>query len=292
MSQEREIVAWITKNGKHIPIYASDEPTKAEQKKERDIAQAKEQADRLNGTAGGKLHSNSTRKEIQDYYKNNFNMTVSDNYFDYNCEPEFLVKSADSIEKIYSEFPILKDTKYNLEAVDFSNSKYIPKEYENTTAASVCDYSGRLLVNVWQFNRNIFPDIADMWIEKASENFFPKNSTIYDCLIHELGHKVEIALAKGIGTSKSELNRHDIAEIIVKDAYSRLPQGMFKSLQSARKSISGYAGTNYQTTSGKRITAYEETFAEAIADYVINGVKSSQFSKLIVQDIKDIIEDF
>lgn len=288
---DRKVIAWITKDGKHIPIYENNEPTKAEQKKNRDIAKAKEQADVLNGVKDGKLHSNASKKEIQNYYKDNFNITVNDNYFDYNCEPDFLIQSSKTIDKIYSEFPILKDSKYTLEAVDFAHSRYIQKGYEDVTAASVCDYSGKLLMNVWQFNRLTFGDLKDMWDNQVKEGKFVKNSTIYDCLIHELGHKVEIALAKGIGTSKDELSEHNIAEIIVKDAYARLPQGMFKSLQSARKSISGYSGTIYQTTSGKRITAYEETFAEAITDYVVNGAKSSQFSKLIVKDIKDIIED-
>ena len=46
---EREPIAWVTRNGQHIPIFADSEPTDAEKKKEHDIAESKKQADRLNG---------------------------------------------------------------------------------------------------------------------------------------------------------------------------------------------------------------------------------------------------
>ncbi len=43
MSKEREPIAWITRGGKHIPIYA-DEPSDDEKKKNMQIQQSKEQA--------------------------------------------------------------------------------------------------------------------------------------------------------------------------------------------------------------------------------------------------------
>lgn len=65
MQNEREVVAWYTVNGKHIPIFADNEPTKAEQKKERDIQQAKEQADALNNPL--KAHFAKENKKVEDF---------------------------------------------------------------------------------------------------------------------------------------------------------------------------------------------------------------------------------
>lgn len=43
MGKEREPIAWITRGGKHIPIFV-DEPTEDEKKKDREIAASKKQA--------------------------------------------------------------------------------------------------------------------------------------------------------------------------------------------------------------------------------------------------------
>jgi hypothetical protein len=44
---DREPIAWITKNGKHIPIF-DEGPTEDEKKKDREIAESKKQADEKN----------------------------------------------------------------------------------------------------------------------------------------------------------------------------------------------------------------------------------------------------
>lgn len=65
MADDREIIAWYTANGKHIPIFADNEPTDAEKKKDREINQAKEQADRLNNPL--KEHFEKENKRIEDF---------------------------------------------------------------------------------------------------------------------------------------------------------------------------------------------------------------------------------
>ena len=45
---EKKPITWITKNGKHIPIY--DEPTEDEKKKEREIAGNEKEATEKNKT--------------------------------------------------------------------------------------------------------------------------------------------------------------------------------------------------------------------------------------------------
>lgn len=44
MAQDKEPIAWITRGGKHIPIFA-DEPTEDEKKKDREIEESKKQAE-------------------------------------------------------------------------------------------------------------------------------------------------------------------------------------------------------------------------------------------------------
>ena len=44
-----EVIAWITRGGKHVPIFDTDSPTQEEKKKEHDITESKKQADKLNG---------------------------------------------------------------------------------------------------------------------------------------------------------------------------------------------------------------------------------------------------
>ena len=67
---EKEIIGWYTANGKHIPIFADNEPTDAEKKKDREIAQAKEEADRLNGKTK-KFNPKSLGWEYDGYSKPN-----------------------------------------------------------------------------------------------------------------------------------------------------------------------------------------------------------------------------
>lgn len=53
MAEKREPIAWVTRGGKHIPIFA-DEPSQDEKKKDKDIEENKKQADEKNGKVSGK----------------------------------------------------------------------------------------------------------------------------------------------------------------------------------------------------------------------------------------------
>ena len=289
MSENKQVVAWITKDGRHIPIYAINVPSKAEQKKEREIAQAKEQANRLNGK--GKLSSQSTLKEIMEYYKSHYNISIDSEYFYQNMSGKFLVKSADNLDKLYAEFPVLKDEEYKIIPKDFKHTRDIPKAFSNTTALSKSDYKNEIWLNTNRFHKDIFDALEHDYAEAVEQHKFPANTTVYNALVHELGHKVEIAIAKGVGISESALKYNDIAFNVIKGTYKEFPKGVFKSLQKARDSISLYSGTNYDTDGGKLIPAYEETFAEAISDFITNGNNANIFSKKIVTNIKEILKD-
>ena len=130
MQNEREVVAWYTVNGKHIPIFADNEPTKAEQKKERDIQQAKEQADILNG-----------KSKKKDIYKKMSGLTFGmlretddfydvDGYSNKKTEKAMLNQLANAIEKIdKSEAENIRDSvKWN-EIVQYKGKDAKPGEY-------------------------------------------------------------------------------------------------------------------------------------------------------------------
>lgn len=295
---QREVENWITINGKHVPIFKQDSKRDTtykaiavsnENKKNAEIAKNQEIANQLNAGKVNKLSRYSTPKEIQVYYKNKYNISVDNSYFEHNNEPEFLIDSTKNFDKLYAEFPILKDANYKIISKDFDHEKLIPEEYKNTTALSKSDYKGEIWLNAWHFNRNEFPKIAEEFAIQTTKGKFPKNTSIYNVLVHELGHKVEIEIARSIGVSESELKYNGIAELIVKQSYKDMPAGMYKTIQRARNSISKYSGTNYTASDGSRIYAYEETFAEAISDYITNGSKAQPFSLKIVENIKSII---
>ena len=69
MSEQKKVIAWYTANGKHIPIFEDNEPSSAEKKKDRDIQQAKEQADRLNNPL--KAHFEKENARIKDFMSGN-----------------------------------------------------------------------------------------------------------------------------------------------------------------------------------------------------------------------------
>lgn len=132
-----------------------------------------------------------------------------------------------------------------------------------------------------------FTDIPT--IEASYENcvkngFHPpvgKRTAIEAVTAHELGHaiadKINEARRKG-GYSTSEAN----SEIVINAFRAAYPSkgNSLIELTKARKSISGYALTNYH-----------ETVAEAVADVYCNGGRARKFSKAVVQELKKTIKN-
>ena len=106
---EREVIAWYTANGKHIPIFADNEPTENEKKKEREIKQAQEQADRLNG-------KEKTDQQMEEEMKAEFERIdkILDDFIYNNPKNRSLdtFKDAEELGLSHIEKTTLKDIKW------------------------------------------------------------------------------------------------------------------------------------------------------------------------------------
>ena len=280
----KEVKRWITVNGNHIPIYENESDYDAmrrfiaernEATKRSQIEKNKEQADLLNNK---KTIKSMTLRELQKHYKDNYNITIHSSYFSDGCDPRFLTESAENLDRLYTEFPQLKELNAKIASSDFTQNDRVIKQFKNAIALSDAKNA-----DIW-LNQSTFRQYAttkQKYSDRVADGMYPKNTTVANTLIHELGHKLEYMIAKQIGVPDKDLNQHSTAFVIVNKAYEKM-RGRYKDMQSARNSISKYAGKNYTILEHNDLPAYEETFAEAISDYISNGSKAKPFSKQIV----------
>jgi len=120
----KEPIAWITRNGKHIPIYEKG-PTDEEKQKERQISQNQKEADKLNGKQAqdeSKKYDDvpevSTPESFEPYTKRLQNNSIEDIAWDFSKEtgvhidqdvvkstnPETLCMAMDTIADIKNKY--------------------------------------------------------------------------------------------------------------------------------------------------------------------------------------------
>ena len=291
---DREIKQWITVNGNHIPIYENESnydamrrfiAEKNEAIKQSQIEKNKEQADLLNNKKTVK--KSMTLKEIQNHYKDNYNINIHSSYFSDGCDPRFLTDSMESLDKLYAEFPQLKVINPKIMSKDFANDEARFRRFKTATALSE-KQTTNIYVNSAKFSGANYGASKQKYLDNVKEGSYPQNTTIANVLVHELGHKLEYIISKKNGLSDDEISRNSLSLALVTRAYEKM-RGQFKGMQDARDSISGYAGKNYSILDDGDLPAYEETFAEAVSDYVSNGSKAKPFSKQIVTLIKTML---
>lgn len=282
MSQ-KEPIDWITVNGAHVPLYDGESKEqaisrhlsiiKAEKDKELQIAKNKEQADRLNGKID---HVGS--------YKKNFGIKLLNSE---KIDSRFLSDSEKILSKMYKDIPVIPKN-MTVEFKDFSKDSKIDEEYKKTWALSARNYDGAIYFNT--NNLKNYDDAIKEYDKSIKSGQYIKGTTPASILAHEIGHKVEYAIAQKNGVDVSDLPKHQTARSIVTEAFKSLPDGMFKDMQSARNSISLYAGSSHSLFSKNDTPDYEETFAEALSDYYTNGNNANEFSKAIVKTMKERIK--
>ncbi len=143
-------------------------------------------------------------------------------------------------------------------------------------------------------------------VEQSSQiGHFPKNSTIYSPVAHELGHYLSfLAMMKYYKINSvlliddysvdtfynlySDFNKGEYSLSMIKEAYTKYlsDTGSNISLDEWRGTISKYALA--KDNSGNYI--YDETIAEAFHDVYLNKDKASIASQYIVNKLKEKLE--
>lgn len=293
---DRKVKQWITINGNHVPIYEDESKADAfnryiatanESKKQSDIAKNQQEADRLNGKKPSGITINSSLKEIRNYYKDNYNINVDGSYFSNGNDVRFLIDSSKELDTLYSEFPQLKTINPKVISKDFANDEARFRRFKTATALSE-KQTTNIYVNSAKFSGSNYSTSKQKYMDNVEKGSYPQNTTIANVLVHELGHKLEYIISKKNGLSDEEIGRNSLSLALVTRAYEKM-RGQFNSMQDARNSISGYAGKNYPFFDDIEVPAYEETFAEAVSDFISNGSNAKPFSKQIVTLIKDML---
>ena len=286
----KEIVDWITINGNHIPIFEGESKQDAynravakanEDKKTSDIEKHDKVAKELNKNG---ITKDSTPSEIKSHYKSKYNINIDDSYFEQNNDKRILAETDKLLSRLYSELPLSDMPELQLTASKFSEDKRIKNK--DAFAVSACNYSGMIVVNSDDFES--YKGIERQFEQKRRDG----KSVIggpASILIHEVGHQIEHLIARKSGISEIDAFKNGTATAIVKASFDELPKGTYKDMTDARKSISTYANTEFEFLEDVFIPCYEETFAEAVSDYVTNGAKASEFSKQIIKNIKSAL---
>lgn len=225
------------------------------------------------------------------------------------CEMDvsFAKELGNVFKKIYNDYPAARGYLTNLTLVNASmNEGYIAAFQpffkfadSNTPTSLPWVFKSQILLNTEYFlNQDYLKATAK---ESSSTGHFPKNSTMYSPVAHEMGHYLSfLALMKyyktssililnesGLDNFESIFDAFDsgsYSKVILKDAYNKYLKEKKKNVDfdTWRGTISNYALA--QDNSGNYI--YDETIAEAFHDVYLNGDKAVDASKYIVQVLK------
>lgn len=214
---------------------------------------------------------------------------------------------TDTVEKMYSEYPELKNFITNLSlnndetnigaiAVTYAFLPFSYRDGMNTIPSGqkiAVGLNSKYYLNVDYFEQAI----------EASVNagYFPDNCTTASSVAHELGHVLmNIARVKKYNLDAdsviyiddynkvyeyvSDWKNRSLAQEIINKAYNNC-KNEFDTQNSFIESISGYACS--KDSYGK--TNYEETIAESVHDVYLNGDNAKLASKEIVKVLKKYI---
>lgn len=247
-------------------------------------------------------------KKIEDEIINKYGITAVN-----LCEMdvEFAKELGNVFKKIYNEYPSVRGYITNLTLVNASmDNNYIAAfmpVFNFATADSSSTYpwviKTQVLLNTSYFlnKERLEASVND----GSSSGHFPKNSTIYSPVAHELGHYLSfLAMMKYykldsilLVDSKNITSFYSLYDDFGKGNYSlsmiKESFGKYKkdtnddiSLDEWRGTISNYALA--KDNSGEYI--YDETIAEAFHDVYLNGDNASIASKYIVATLKEKLE--
>lgn len=247
-------------------------------------------------------------KQVEDEIINTYGITAVN-----LCEMDvnFAQELENVFKKIYEEYPYARGFITNLTLVNGSMSNdyiaaFMPVftfATSNTTSTYPWVIKTQVLLNTTYFlNKERLNDATSI---SSNTGHFPKNSTIYSPLAHELGHYLSyLAMMKYYQINSILLIDNDkistfydlIADFekgkysltMITEAYEKYKRdtNTILSLDEWRGTISNYAVA--KNNNGGYI--YDETIAESFHDVYLNGENASDASKYIVNILKEKLE--
>jgi len=221
---------------------------------------------------------------------------------------EFAKEIRDVFKKIYDEFPNVKGELTNLSLVNTSMSESYIAVFQigfqfatsDTDSTYPWVYKTQILLNTKYF---LNADRLESSVISASNSgHFPKNTTRYSPVAHEMGHYLSfLAMMRSHDVDSfllmDEDNQDDLYDVIydfsdggfslsmIKEAYNNYKKevGSNLSIDEWRGTISNYALA--KDNEGNYI--YDETIAEAFHDVYLNDDEAVDASKYIVEVLKD-----
>lgn len=244
-------------------------------------------------------------KQVEDEMINKYGITAVN-----LCEMDvdFARELGNVFKKIYEEYPSVRGYITNLTLVNASMSDgyiaaFMPV-FNFATSDSSSTYpwviKTQVLLNTTYFlNKERLEAAAT---DGSSSGHFPKNSTIYSPVAHELGHYLSfLAMMKhynldsillvdsnNVSTFFSlydDFGKGNYSLTMITEAYEKYKKDTNTtiSLDEWRGTISNYALA--KNNSGEYI--YDETIAESLHDVYLNGNNASEASKYVVAVLKE-----
>ena len=217
----------------------------------------------------------------------------------------------DSIKWVYNFFPSIKGKLTNLTIGNIKETGAIAYYrpvfiflYEGSTDNP--SKMGLKMSVVLGADSYLFPDKFTESMQYNSQvGHFPPNATKYSPLVHELGHYTSfVALMKNKGMSSTliwepsndamfaslldDFNVGTFSKKLIEEAYDAyLRDGNPRmEFDEWRSTISGYA----MAKDKQGLYIYDETIAESLHDYYLNGNNAKPASKYIVNTLKKHVE--
>lgn len=244
-------------------------------------------------------------KAIEDEIINKYGITAVN-----LCEldPNFAREIGNVFRKVYDEFPGARGYITNLTLVNGSlQNSYIAAfmpVFNFATSDTASTYPWVIKTHVL-LNTSYFLNVDRLESaarDGSSSSHFPKNSTIYSPVAHELGHYLSfLALMKKYYVDSilliddtnissfyklyDDFAKGDYSLSMITEAYQKYKNdtNTTMSLDEWRGTISNYALA--KDNSGNYI--YDETIAEAFHDVYLNGDNASIASKYVVSVLKE-----
>ena len=248
-------------------------------------------------------------KQVEDQMIADFGITAVN-----LCEMDvdFALELGNVFKKIYKDYPNVKGYITNLTLVNASLAdNYIAAfmpVFNFATSNSESTYpwviKTQVLLNTSYF---LNKDKLEASVTDGSDSgHFPKNSTIYSPVAHELGHYLSfLAMMKHYDMSSillvnddnifpfyelyGDFEKGEYSLTMIEEAFEKYKKDKNStiSLDEWRGTISNYALA--KDNSGEYI--YDETIAEAFHDFYLNGDKASDASKYIIEVLKEKLEN-
>lgn len=185
-----------------------------------------------------------------------------------------LLKNLNRMEKVFKDFPILKDR----------NIKYkVVKVNDNSAMAVIPTTKEGYILEI---NENIFnSDIKEYYIQGSKINDNPKGTTYKDIGIHEAGHMVSFEVIRKTNKSNLKTMEFDYDNNITTDNIMRKAFDNLKIYDKIQKENSVKRISNYALTDSS------EAVAEAFADYYCNKEKANILSKEVIKVVKGMMKN-